>query len=163
MAISKAVRSGKVTETSKGINPDDPLNRSYIQADHAVMKRAKASGEKDLRAAESKRRLKLNFQKLEADIRLKNEQSDVHAQSRARILGLLIEREVVDRMHAALGAELKLRLLDMPRRISAGLFSLARQDGATPMAIEGALNKEMADALRAVKEAACRAGIRNVG
>jgi hypothetical protein len=163
MAISKAVRAGKVTEDDKGrVDTIDPMNRAYLQADHAVMKRAKAAGRAG-RAATSERRAKLNEKKLLSEIRLKEEQAAYHVQRRARELGLLIERAMVDRAMAAGGAEMKLRILGLPRQVAQELFDLAHSKGATPMAIEGLLLERLSDALVHVKEKMREAGFGSFG
>jgi phage terminase Nu1 subunit (DNA packaging protein) len=164
MAISKAVRSGKVVEDDRGrVDTTDPGNRAYMQADHAVAKRAKAAGKIASRGDESKRRSKLFEAKTIEQTRQYRENANWAVQRRAKDLGLLVERAKVEQMMASFGQELKLRLLDMPRRISANLFGLARAEAATPMAIEGALNKEISEALTACKERARAIGLGSLG
>jgi hypothetical protein len=171
MAISKAIRKGSVTEDDQGrVDTADPVNREYLQTDHHVMKRAKRKPKekrkddpKASRAAESKRRAKKNERKIDAEIRIKEEQANYHVQRRARELGLLVERAKVEQMMGAFGPELKVRLLDLPRRISVHLFSLARSKGATPMAIEGFLSKELSEAIIACKEKARAVGLGTLG
>jgi hypothetical protein len=165
MAISKAVRSGKVVEDDEGrVDITNPVNRAYLQSDHAVMKRARVAGKKSTgRADGSKRKAKLYEAKTIEQTRQYRENANWAVQRRAKDLGLLVERAKVEQMMAAFGQELKLRLLDLPRRISANLFGLARAEAATPMAIEGALNKELSEALAACKERARAIGLGSLG
>jgi hypothetical protein len=177
MAISKALRRGALIEDDKGrIDTADPTNRIYLQADHAMMKRAKPKAKKKAkgkkraprkkttgRAAASKKRVQLWERKSLSEIRLKDEQANYHVQRRARELGLLIERAMVERAMAALGAEMKLRLLGLPRQISAELFALAHAKGGTAMAIEGRLLERLSDALVHCKEKARAVGLGSIG
>jgi phage terminase Nu1 subunit (DNA packaging protein) len=163
MAISKAVKRGEVVEDDGGIiDTTNPVNRAYLQADHAVMKRAKAAGA-GARGDKSKRRGELWERKTLSEIRLKDEQTNYHVQRRARELGLLIERAMVDRAIAAIGAEIKLRILGLPRQVAQELFDLAHSKGATPMALEGLLLERLSDALVHVKEKGREAGLGSIG
>jgi hypothetical protein len=156
MAISKAVRRGALIEDDQGrINTADPVNRAYLQADHAVMKRAKAKGKAARgRGARSEAAADIMAEKTIQQTRQYKSNADWAIQRRAKDLELLVERAEVERRFAVFGSELKIRLLDLPRRLSVHLYSLARSEGSTPMAIEGLLGKELSDAIAACKEKA---------
>jgi hypothetical protein len=167
MAISKAVASGKVIEDDGGfVYITNPVNRAYMLADHAVMKRAKAHAEKDgpvSRAAASKRSAKRAEERHQAWMdheRAKTAETNAKV---ARALGLLLERAVVERMMSAFGAELKMRILGLPRQFSAELFDLAHTKGGTPMALEGRLMELLSDALIHCKTKAREVGINSIG
>lgn len=164
MAISKAIKRGVITEDDQGIiDITNPVNRTYLKADHSVMKRTKAAGGKVGRGDKSKRRGELWERKTLAEIRLKDEQANYHIQRRARELGLLVERAMVERAIAALGAEIKLRVLGLPRQVAQELFDLAHSNGSTPMALEGRLLELLGDALQHCKDKAREAGIGSLG
>jgi hypothetical protein len=161
MAISKAARAGKVVEDDKGhVDITNPVNRAYMLADHTVMKRARAAGKKPTtRADDSKRKAKLYEAKTVEQTRQYKANADWAIQRRAKDLGLLVECVKVEQMMAAFGAELKLRILGLPRQVSGELFDLAQTKGSTPMAIEGLLLKLLTDALVHCKEKAREVGL----
>ena len=167
MAISKAVRGGKVIEDDRGrVDTAEPVNRAYLLADHSVAKRARAAGQRDekvSRAAASKRAAKRAEEKHQQWMdEHKAKTAETNAKV-ARALGLLVERANVERMMSAFGAELKLRILGLPRQFSAELFDLAHTKGATPMALEGRLLELLTDALKHCKEKAREVGLSSIG
>jgi transcriptional regulator with XRE-family HTH domain len=167
MAISKAVRSGKVIEDDRGfVDITNEVNRAYMLSDHSVAKRARAAGvrdEKVSRAAASKRAAKRAEEKHRQWM---DEHKAKTAETNAKVakaLGLLVERATVERMISAFGSELKMRLLGLPRQFSAELFDLAHTKGATPMALEGRLLELTTDALKHCKEKAREVGLSSIG
>lgn len=104
--------------------------------------------------------LNLKERKDMADIRLKNSQADRHVQARAERMGLLVLKSEVDKILAVLGAELRTRLLDMPRRITPQIVALV-QSGSDAREIETLLDTEITDAVKHAKEAAHRAGVKD--
>lgn len=104
--------------------------------------------------------LNLKERKDMADIRLKNSQADRHVQARAERMGLLVLKSEVDKILAVLGAELRTRLLDMPRRITPQIVALV-QSGSDAREIETLLDTEITDAVKHAKETAHRAGVKD--
>jgi hypothetical protein len=155
-SISKAVKRGEVVEGEDGfIDITNPLNRAYLQADHSVKAHTRRpKGEKEARAAETKRRAKLNEQKTIEQTRQYSESANWAVQRRAKDLGLLVLRSSYEQKIAAYGQELKMRILGLPRQISSDLFALAHTKSATPMALEGLLLERLSDALTHCKEKA---------
>lgn len=94
-----------------------------------------------------------------ADIRLKNSQADRHIQARAERMGLLVLKSDVDKILAVLGADLRMRLFDMPRRITPQIVALV-QSGSDAREIETLLDTEITDAVKHAKETAHRAGVK---
>lgn len=93
----------------------------------------------------------LYVKKLEAEIRYRNEQADAVLQKRLERLGELIERGIVRRVLGKLGAALKLRLLDMPRRIAPRLQAMTKS-GMGEADLIAFMEAETAALLREVKE-----------
>jgi hypothetical protein len=102
--------------------------------------------------------LAIREQKDLADIRMKNAAADRHLIAKAERLGLLILRSEVDQMMQVLGAEIRTRFLDMPRRIAPQIAAMVEADQGD-REIEKLLDTEITDAIRHAKEAARRAGL----
>jgi len=172
MSISKAIGRGSVVEDDRGrVDITNPVNRAYLVSDHAVMKRVKKRAKKARkkaekksgRAAVSKRRAKLFEEKTHEQTRQYRENANWAVQRRAKDLGLLVERAKVEQMIAALGQEMKIRILALPRQVSSELFALAKVKGSTPMALEGLLMERLSDALARCKEKARAIGLGALG
>jgi hypothetical protein len=161
MAISKAVKRGEVVEDDGGIvDTTNPVNRAYLQADHTVMKRAKAAGDKE-RGMRSKDRAAWSLRKMMADARYKEEQTDLAIQRRAKELGLLTETAGIEKGVAAIGGALSTYLLTMPRQVAQELFDRSRAMDGTVKFIEDILIDRCTEILVKVKEKAHEAGLKS--
>ncbi|HPS55922.1 MAG TPA: hypothetical protein PLP05_10010, partial [Sedimentisphaerales bacterium] len=93
----------------------------------------------------------LSITKLKAEIRFKTEQSDTALQKRLERLGQLIEREQVERAMGNLGAELKLRLLELPARITPAICAMVRS-GTIDNEIQKYFEAEISQAIQEIKK-----------
>jgi len=182
--IIKALQSGKIVEDDEyRIDTTVANNRRYMNSEHVYstaqknrLSKTKSRSPATRRQPKRKKILaktkggstagkkkppSLYDKKLNADIDLKKAQTRRIEQARARELGILIEREIMERKLAIFGAEIKLRLLDLPRRISQRITATI-QAGGTAREIEDLLDKEIADILKHCKEATQRADIGNI-
>jgi hypothetical protein len=150
--VTKLIASGTLAgrKVDQYIDTGQAKNREYLLK-HGVALRPKAKKEEQ----------PLQIQKVMAEVRLKDEQADLIAQRRAREMGLLVEREVVQQMMSAFGVELKVRLLDLPRRIAPRVHAVVKADGG-PRAVEEILDREVADALKHAKEKARALGLGDI-
>ena len=147
--VTKLIKTGKLSgrKVDAYIDTGAPKNRAYLKKHGMVIKkRAKKEDQP------------LAIQNMLSGMRLKDEQADLIAQRRAREMGLLVEREAVQQMMAAFGVELKIRLLDMPRRIAPRIHAIVKAHGG-PRAVEEILDREIADALKHAKEKARALGL----
>lgn len=145
--VTKLIASKTLTGRKDAyIDTSSPKNAAYLKK-HA----ARADGE-----------IPIPIQKTLSEIRRNDEQSAVLLQRRARDLGLLVEREALNQMMAAFGVELKLRFLDLPRRIAPQIHSVVKAGGGA-RAVEEILDKELADGLRHAKEKARAIGLGPLG
>lgn len=85
--------------------------------------------------------------KLKADVRLKNAQSNRHELKYAQDKKLVIPLDLVDKMNAKARDELKTRLQDMPRRLTARMVALLRS-GSDEKEVQTMLEREIDDTLR---------------
>lgn len=164
-SISKAIKTGKLTLGADGLlDTNDPANRRYLRAEHVYSRAAKTGAAAKKKAdpvkhGHGKRKEKCDDgkygQKLDAEIRLKHEQADFHAIRKAERLGLLIETSIVEQKLSVLGAELRIRLLELPARVGPRLWAIAKQSDS-PHALIEALEDEISDAVKKVKDAAIR-------
>lgn len=95
----------------------------------------------------------LRDRKSEADIRRINASATKANVDTAHNLGRLVETRIVQRYAGILGAELRTRLIEMPRRLAPQLLELAKT-GADEFEIAGVIEAEMADAIGHAKEVA---------
>ncbi|MFW6312252.1 MAG: hypothetical protein ACOC2N_00005, partial [Spirochaetota bacterium] len=95
----------------------------------------------------------LQIQKVRAEIDYKREQEAHYKQRRLKDNGTLIPRQDVRQKIMVLAQDLRMRLLDMPRRISANLVDRVKA-GSTEHEIEQYLAGQIADAIRHAKETA---------
>ena len=91
--------------------------------------------------------------KQEADIRRINASATKANVETATKMERLIERKIVGQYAGMLGAELRMRLVDLPARIAPQIVALVKS-GADAMEIAKDLEAEIADAIRHAKEAA---------
>ena len=147
--VTKLIKRGTLTgrKVDKYIDTAAPKNRAYLKKHGAVVKKKTRKEEQPL-----------PIQKSMAEVRLKDAQADLIDQRRAREMGLLIELEIVNQMMAAFGVELKLRFLDLPRRVSPRIHAIVKAKGG-PRAVEEILDKEIADGLKHAKEKARALGL----
>lgn len=165
-AIGKARKTGKVIRGDDNLyDTNHPLNRRYLRAEHVYSRAAKAGaaarknadsrehgpGKQKKKSDDGKYGLKLD-----AEIRLKHEQADFHALRKAERLGLLVETSIIEQKLSVLGAELRIRLLELPARIGPRLWAIAKQSDS-PHALIEALEDEISDSVKKVKDAAVRA------
>ena len=92
------------------------------------------------------------MKRLRADTELKLEQAATHRQRRLERLGVLVEKELMDRRHAILGQEVKTRLLDLPARIFPQLSAFVKS-GREEEALS-LFEKEIGEAIERIKEKA---------
>jgi hypothetical protein len=90
--------------------------------------------------------------KLAVDIRLKRAQARRHELKFEQDKGSLIPVESVERAAAKVGAEIKIRLQDLPRRITPRIMAMARS-GADDKEVQAALEREIDDGIDAVRSA----------
>jgi hypothetical protein len=90
--------------------------------------------------------------KLAADIRLKKAQALRHELKYEQDKGLLIPLESVERAASKVGAELKIRLQDLPRRLAPRILAMARS-GADDRSLQAMLEAEIDDGLESVRRA----------
>jgi hypothetical protein len=147
--VTKLIKIGTLTgrKVDLYIDTSAPKNRKYLKKHGAVLKKKAPKKEQPL-----------PIQKNMAEVRLKESQADLIDQRRAREMGLLIERDIVNQMMAAFGVELKLRFLDLPRRVSPRIHAIVKAKGG-PRAVEEILDKEIADGLKHAKEKARAIGL----
>jgi phage terminase Nu1 subunit (DNA packaging protein) len=150
--VTKLIKSGTLTgrKVDLYIDTSAPKNRAYLKK-HGVVLKKKAKKEEQ----------PLQIQKVMEEVRLKGEQADLIAQKRAQAMGLLIERDIVSQMMAAFGVELKIRFLDLPRRVSPRIHAIVKAKGG-PRAVEEILDKEIADGLKHAKEKARALGLGDI-
>lgn len=98
----------------------------------------------------------LQNQKDYEDIQLKRERRRLLVVQRAERLGLLVERSIVEQKLAALGAELNVRLLQLPRRISPQIVALV--EAGKGGQVEQLLERELSDVIKRAKKAGQLAG-----
>jgi hypothetical protein len=151
MAISYAVRAGKVIEDDKGkVDTASPLNRAFLQADHTAMKRAKAKGRAEGRGSVSKKRADLWERNIRAQIAEREARTAKLDVERAKLLGMLVERRMMLASFAAFGAEWKPQLLDMPKRLIPRIYDMFRAGKSEQEAVQYA-EKEVFGATQALK------------
>lgn len=163
-SVSKAIKTGKLSEVDGRLDTNDAANRRYLRAEHVYSRAAKAGAAARKKAApvehgKKKGKKKTDDEKygrkLDAEIRLKHEQADFHAIRKAERLGLLVEASIVEQKLSVLGAELRIRLLELPARIGPRLWAIAKQSDS-PHALIQALEDEISDAVKKVKDATIR-------
>ncbi|MBE3065413.1 MAG: hypothetical protein IMZ69_10405 [Spirochaetes bacterium] len=147
--VTKLIAKGTLTgrKVDAYIDTSAKKNAAYLKKHGVVMKKRARKEEQPLQ-----------IQKVMSEVRLKDEQADLLVQRRAKEIGLLIEREIVNQMMAAFGVEIKLRFLDLPRRIAPRIHAVVKA-GAGPRAVEELLDKELADGIRHSKEKARALGL----
>lgn len=128
-------------------DPDDDIEESASDPDDGIKS-----------PTDTERKMDLVTRRTEAEIRLKNAQTERLLLHRAERLGLLVLKSDIDKMTAVLGQELKTRLLDMPRRIVPQVYAMV-ESGQDSRAVEAYLDTELGDAIKHAKEAARRAGL----
>lgn len=96
---------------------------------------------------------KIRDRKQEADIRRINASATKANTETAAKMGRLVERKIVGQYAGILGAELRTRLVEMPKRIAPQIVALVKS-GADVMEIVKDLEAEIADAIKHAKEAA---------
>jgi hypothetical protein len=149
--VTKLIASGTLTGRKDAyIDTAKPKNVAYLKK-HGVK----------LKVSTSKDDMPLPIRKMLADAMLKEKQREILTVRQGRELGMLIEREALNQMMAAFGVELKLRFLDLPRRIAPNIHSVVKAGGG-PRAVEEILDKELADGLRHAKEKARAAGLGDI-
>jgi hypothetical protein len=150
--VTKLIAKGTLTgrKVDNYIDTSAPKNREYLKKHGVVIKKRARKEEQPLQ-----------IQKVMAEVRLKDEQADLLVQRRAREMGLLVEREIVNQMMAAFGVEMKLRFLDLARRIAPRIHAVVKA-GAGPRAVEELLDKEIADGIRHAKEKARALGLGDI-
>jgi hypothetical protein len=146
--ISEKGPAGYISTTRK-------LNAAYLKKHGIKPQKAKRGKRHENDEA-------LAIRKARADAVRSEEQGQLIAQKRAALLGLLIERTQMERMFAAFGAEIKVRFLDLGRRLAPRVAAVI-QAGGGPQAAEELIDAEIADALKHAKEAALRAGLGSLG
>ncbi len=146
--VTKLIKSGTLTGRKDAyIDTASPKNAAYLKKHGAAIK--KRDG------------IPWPLRKLMADAMLKEKQREILTVRQGRELGMLVEREALNQMMAAFGVELKLRFLDLPRRIAPHIHSVVKAGGG-PRAVEEILDKELADGLRHAKEKARAAGLGSI-
>lgn len=151
--ITVGIQAGRLTPGRDGfIDTAAPKNKAYLKR-HGVSYREKRSKEDDV---------PLQIRKVLADIADKEQRAAYTAQRRAQALGMLVERAIVEQMFAQFGQELKLRLLDLPRRIAPQLAAVVKAGGG-PRAVEEKLDAEIADVISHAKEKARGVGLGSLG
>lgn len=138
----------EIPEQGEYIDPDDDIE-SDPEGD---------SGEGIKSPTDTERKMDLVSRRTEAEIRLKNAQTERLLLHRAERLGLLVLKSDIDKMTSVLGQEIKTRLLDMPRRIVPQIYAMV-ESGQDSRAVEVYLDTELGDAIKHAKEAARRAGL----
>lgn len=152
MAISKAARSGRVVvdPVTGLIDPARAENAAFFElhaapASQPAPKSSPGKPSGRTRSATSTEK-PLTLQKLEAEVTLRREQGRMVGLKRRVHSRELLERRVVQQLLDRFGSELKIHLVDLPRRIGAQVLALA-QSTADPAEIEDLLEREIADAL----------------
>ena len=88
--------------------------------------------------------------KIAVELRLKTAQAKRHELKYDQDSGLLIPIESVERAAAKVGAELKIRLQDLPRRITPRILAMARS-GSDDREVQAALEREIDEAIESVR------------
>lgn len=89
--------------------------------------------------------------KLAVEIRLKKAQARRHELKYEHDKGLLCPVELVERAAAKVGSEMKIRLQDLPRRITPRILAMARS-GAEAQEIQETLEREIDDGIEAISQ-----------
>lgn len=98
----------------------------------------------------------LQDQKDREDILLKRARREMLVVQKAERLGLLVEKVIVEQKLAALGADLNVRLLQLPRRIGPQLCALV--EAGKGDRVEQTLERELSDVIKRAKKAGKLAG-----
>jgi len=170
-SITMACKRGVLPDRDdKTMDLDDPKVKAYLEAHQSKMKAKKAAAtaqpflpleampggaDDDLDSAnamldERTRYTVAKRLQAEADTRYKNTRN-------AQLKGVLIPRELVRRQWARMDVSLKTYFRDMPRRISARLFAIARAEDEK--AVETFLEQEFTAALTSVISDASKEGL----
>ncbi len=157
MAISKAVGKGSVIEDDAGhVDVTNPVNRAYLLADHAVMRRARARAPKDekvSRAAASKLAAKRAQEKHDqwmAEHAAKTAEMETR---RAKTLGILAEQKVMKNAMALFALACKIQITDRMHAMVPTLWAKFEQGKPIEEAFQH-VNKETEEALKALIESA---------
>lgn len=100
------------------------------------------------------------IKKTDAEVRYKREQIRAIKQKRLERLGVLIEKELVRRVFDSFAADLKLRLLGLPKVLSPRIISLVKS-GEKENTIQGMLEDEISNAIKTAKQILIKADFGN--
>jgi hypothetical protein len=155
-AVTKAKKAGNVIISRGLVDLRNKTNRLYMetQKERIGAPGPAPAGKKKRAALRGKDKESLSAQRMRADIALKQEMTATHQQRRLERLGLLVQKEQVDRRLAVLGNEIKVRLLDLPRRVFPTIAAHVKA-GREPDGL-ALLEKEIGDAIAHVKKAAVK-------
>lgn len=164
-AITYAVKHHLVEPGPDGkVDPNVEPNRTYLAGKRAGVKAPSEGGRRKRgSAAKTSKRRKhytepppvdgenveddeeeaLSIQKYKADIEWKKEQRLKSAQTRLKDLRLLIPRDEARKVLGRYGGEIRVRFLDMPKRISDRLAAMT-----DPHELQRYLEQEITDALK---------------
>jgi hypothetical protein len=101
------------------------------------------------------------LKKADAEVRYKREQIRSVKQKRLERLGELVERDLVRQVIGKLGAEIKMRLLGMPKVMAPRIVALVKS-GEKNKTVQSLLEDEISKALKAAKEVLLKADFGNV-
>lgn len=177
-SVTLSVQRGKLVETADGyIDTDNQVNKSYLDKRRASA--APAEQNKPLKKPRKPKAKKTHttttlptieslelpdpdvelpndddipdqLTKLAVDVRLKMAQAKRHELKYEQDKGLLIPVESVERAASKVGAEIKIRLQDLPRRIVPRILAMA-VSGATEREVQDVLEREIDDGIEAVR------------
>lgn len=154
-AVTKAVAEGRLVETKRGIDPSDPINKLFVELHRAEDRQRRPGSSSKLPGRNGSRKGggdSIYAMRILADTELKREQTATHRQRRLERMGLLVEKDLVDKHMAILGNEVKTRLLDLPARIFPQLAALVKS-GREEEAFTK-LEAEISEAVKRIKEKA---------
>jgi len=143
--VTKLIETGTLVSGRAGmVDPKEPKNAAYLRRrGMAPVKDARAQKAEEpvaLRKTESEvKRNEAATRKLDADL--------------ARILGLYVERRIVEAAFAAFGADWKTWILDLSRKIVPEIYGQAQRGGSMQEAI-AYVDKELAASTKALKRRA---------
>jgi hypothetical protein len=178
-AITLGVRRSLLVPEADGrLDTEHPVNAAYLAEKGGGAPAEKPAQKPRARKPRAERRLpepppavddeedgesagalvSLKIKRAEADLHLKIERRLALEQRRLERERVLLEKQLVDQMIAVLGSQIKIRLLDLPRRITPQVVALV-QSGQPTHEIEALLEREIGDAVKQSKEEAKRAGL----
>lgn len=181
-AVTMAVKQGRLKTTQDGnINESHAINQEWISSRkdkkiHPVKKKQKVKKPEEKKTVKEKVKTKrvlvdnndddldddslVYLKKADAELRYKREQTRSVKQKRLESLGLLIERELVRQVFSKFSAEIKMRLLGMPKVMAPRIVAMVKS-GEKNNTVQSLLEDEISKALNAAYEVLQKADLGN--